>query len=746
MLAKTQPWMRLLPVILLAMVGGLLTIYFGFESGAPAGGDRMKTYLGETGESLDRESASQGQAITLGPGTAEEAEAAAEEAARAAEMERALLTRLGLDPELGSEGAGGEGIHRAVRHEGVWFPVFTFMGADGSGSRRGGSGGEENELSLLITSGSPPRQQVGEAVDYQFQAVGGDEPYRWEMEIDAEGFAIDAKTGRFSGIAETEMAARLEVFVRDAGGAEDSASYTLVVDRGLPLAIETTALSPGTTGEEFRADLKATGGLTPYRWSAPGGLPEGFDLDPVTGRLTGVSAIGMDREIGIRVTDAGGEEREVRLLLRIASTIQFVTPRQLPPASPGSPWRQEFEVEGGQPPFQFRLAGGDLPLSAGGLAWSLSIDGVLEGVAPSVESAHRFTIEVVDRAGAMESKDFLLPIRRLLVVVPSREKAGLAWSPAELTRQFGAAIAGITVTRSESPDPAAPGLVVYQGGGSNFVDRGLRTGATYHYALLVHPVAGGEPVELGRAVAPILPFSRGRASPGVSADPYADAVKVFRPLSGGGHGAGFLPHNVTGPPDGRGTYAPASMAGEVLSLHARDAEFTLSPEAAGGSVVLAFEDNIVELGPGEDFSVFENVFFVGGDPNRRFMEPAIVSVALFEGEWFRFPIDVVPPAGPTSTPVEMDPFYYNRGFAGRNATTGDDPTDPTRSGGDAFDIDQLGVVGLTWIRYIRIQSTGHQAIRDDFGGDPVRHLDMLGSISGEGSSGFDLDAVSAVNY
>ena len=745
MAPDSRSTVRLTIAILVALVGLPLAAFLGFDVVKTTKDRQLETYSGIATGSADGAAEKSERAITLDPQSAKEAEDAAEEEALAEAFEQALLSRLGIEEDAEPEGVGGEGIHRAVRHDGVWFPVFTFGGASGADAD-GRAGSKENELPLYITSASPPRYEVGESIAYLFEAIGGVEPYTWEIAIATEGFAIDPESGLFVGSSETELAATLDVFVRDAEGARDSATYTLTIDQGQPLVMETTALPEGVAGENYETVFSASGGLEPYRWSAPGGLPDGFTFEETTGRLWGVSAIGFDHEIEFRVTDAGGEERSALLPLRIASTIEFVTPRQLPPASPGSPWRQAFEVEGGVAPYEFRLASGDLPWGPGGMPWGLSGEGILEGVAPGIESTHRFTIEVADSAGAIESKDFVLPIRSLLTVVPSREKAGLAWSPTELSRQFGESLAGVTVTRSESPDPDGPAVVVYQGAGNNFVDRGLRTGGAYHYALYVHPANGAEPVEFGRESIQVLPFTRDRANRGVNADPFADAVKVFRPLAEGGHGSGFVPLNVTGPPDGRGTYAPASAAGEVLSLHARDAEFSLPLESAGGSVVLSFEDNIIELGPGEDFTVFENVFFINGDPNQRFMEPAIVSVALFEGEWFRFPIDVVPPAGPSSTPVEMDPFYYNRGFAGRNATTGSDPTDPARSGGDAFDVNELGIAGLTWIRYIRIQSTGHQAIRDDFGGDPVRHLQMLDSISGEGSSGFDLDAVSAVNY
>lgn len=745
MAPDSRSTVRLTIAILVAFVGLPLAAFLGFDVVKTAKDGELETFSGNAAESASRAVEKSEKAITLDPESAKEAEEAAEEEALAEAFEQALLSRLGIDENAELEGVGGEGIHRAVRHDGVWFPVFTFGGASGSDAD-GRAGLEENDLPLYITSASPPRYEIGESIAYQFQAIGGVEPYTWEITTTADGFAIDPKSGLFVGSSETELAATLDVFVRDAEGAQDSATYTLTIDQGQPLVIETTALPEGVAGENYETVFLASGGLEPYRWSTPGGLPEGFAFEEATGRLAGVSAIGFDHEFEFRVTDAGGEERSVRLPFRIASTIEFVTSRQLPPASPGSPWRQVFEVEGGVAPYEFRLASGDLPLGQGGVPWVLSGEGVLEGVAPGIESTHRFTVEVADSAGAIESKDFVLPIRSLLTVVPSREKAGLAWSLDELTRLYGGDIGMVIVTRSETPDPTVAGEIVYQGLGNNFVDRGLITGTTYFYTLYILPAILADLVEFGRESIQVLPFTRGRANPGVNADPFADAVKVFRPLAAGGHGSGFVPLNVTGPPDGRGTYAPASAAGEVLSLHARDAEFSLPLESAGGSVVLSFEDNIIELGPGEDFTVFENVFFINGDPNQRFMEPAIVSVALFEGEWFRFPIDVVPPAGPSSTPVEMDPFYYNRGFAGRNATTGSDPTDPAQSGGDAFDVNELGISGLTWIRYIRIQSTGHQSIRDDFGGDPVRHLEMFDSISGEGSSGFDLDAVSAVNY
>jgi hypothetical protein len=646
------------------------------------------------------------------------------------------VSNLLADPDT-LEGLGGTGIHRAARRAGVWFPLFS---PGKSGADADPDDAQPAALPLYITSGTPPATPPNEPVQYRFEAIGGQPPYRWRMVLGVEGFSIDPTSGRLTGQHAETAALPLAIHVTDAAGAQDSALYTLRIGTQEPLTLLTSTLPTATLGIAYDTTLTATGGSEPYSWSTDTPLPDGFFLDPSSGQLSGLStAQGFAAEITFRVTDATDQEASAVLDFTVQSTFEIATPSPLPPAAPGSPYQLDFTTTGGTAPFAWRVIEGQLPPD-----WTLSENGHLSGTAPLTDSSHRFLIEATDAAGWATQKAFTLPIRRSLVVVPSLEKAGLAWQPREIARALGTPVRTVTVTRSLSPDGSAP-VPVYQGRGSNFVDRGLTTGSTYYYTLHVH-VPGSAPVAFASTAVTLLPFTKGRGTPGRLADPHADAVRLFRPLSPNGHGAAFAPTNVTGPPDGRGTFSPASDPAQVLSLHARAAPPGSQLDAAGGSIVLAFEDNIIDISPGEDFTVFENVFFINGDANQRFMEPAIVSVALFEGEWHRFPIDVVPPASTSSTPPTMDPFYYNRGFAGRNATTGGDPTDPRQSGGDSFNISDLKIPGLTWVRYIKIQSTGHQALKDDFGGHPVQHNQTLGATSGTGSSGFDLDAVTAVHY
>ena len=658
------------------------------------------------------------------------------------------------------EGLGGSGFDLAFKKNGVWFPVYGPPPGSASGNAANEDASDEErplaEYPLMIASPSPPRGRMDEPYAFRFEAMGGAPPYQWSLGLSGAGsaaFALDPASGTFAGQSPEPLTARISVQVSDAEGGSAAAVYPFVIEPSPPLKILTASLDPAPEGAPHSQSLSAEGGVPPYLWTTISPLPSGLTLS-TNGELQGTAMEGGEFMLEITATDSQSTEAMAKLALRVTAGLEITTPSSLMPAVPGSDYVLRFEVKGGQEPRTWHLVEGDLPRAPSGAMWSLSSEGVLAGVAPAGEAFHRFALEVRDAAGATFSKAFDLAIRGGLIVVPSRNKAGIAWRSAEIAASLGAPVAGVTITRSVlAGGQESQPQVIYQGAGTNLVDRGLPTGAALRYALIAHTPAGTAPVT--STTVTILPMAglsrmpdgrRERAVPGVTGDPYADAVALFQPLTAGGWGSANAPANVTGAPDGKNTSTPAAAESEVLSLHALAGSPGDDLRARGGSITLAFTNNIVELGAGADFTVFENVLFVGGNPNRRFMEPAIVEVALFEGEWHRFSVDVTPGAGGEVN--FFDPFYYTAGFAGRNGTTGDDPTNPQVSGGDSFDADALRVPGLSWIRFIRIQSTGDSVLLDQNGGEPVRHNNhpAFNPLSGRGASGFDLDAVSAVNY
>jgi hypothetical protein len=207
------------------------------------------------------------------------------------------------------------------------------------------------------------------------------------------------------------------------------------------------------------------------------------------------------------------------------------------------------------------------------------------------------------------------------------------------------------------------------------------------------------------------------------AEPFADRVVTYAIGTGGGSGEAGLPGVVLGAPHGGGAF------------HGSTDTFSLG---LGGSITLAFDDNVLVDGPGPDLLVFENAFLPTGLTTLPpFAEPAVVEVSGDGIDWHAFPCAL------TSAP-------YYAGCAGVYPVfaDADDPTAPSPlvpsttpiadligvpvadfvppagAGGDAFD---LADVGLLAARFVRITAS------------PTTAPGLAGL------SGFDLDALAAVH-
>jgi hypothetical protein len=231
--------------------------------------------------------------------------------------------------------------------------------------------------------------------------------------------------------------------------------------------------------------------------------------------------------------------------------------------------------------------------------------------------------------------------------------------------------------------------------------------------------------------------SDGEAIEPLEVDPLRFAVEVIEFIPGeySGHGADYMPDNVLGPPHGRGDAIQQSGEDQVLSL------------GHGGSITLRLGVAIAD-GEGPDFTVFENVIYFGGSVASTATEAAFVEVSETGVDWVRFPNDYNPLGSETYAYANPASF---RGFAGIHPVYADpelgiDPLDPTVSGGDCFD---LADVGLQRASYVRLIDTGHADLApgsettdddgdriDDGGNHFTPSLDR---------EGFDLDAIGVIN-
>lgn len=174
-----------------------------------------------------------------------------------------------------------------------------------------------------------------------------------------------------------------------------------------------------------------------------------------------------------------------------------------------------------------------------------------------------------------------------------------------------------------------------------------------------------------------------------ASNPFASGIVSYSPGDQAGFGQDGLPDIVLGAPLGGGENSGSL---DVLSL------------GQNGSIVLSFDMEIMD-GIGPDIIVFENVF-IG------WTETGVVSASLDGEEWYTWPCDPSLAPDPLSGCAGVSPSLSHPD----NCI---DATDPEISGGDSFD---LADIGLNSAKFIKIQ---------DSGANP--------------SGGFDLDAVSIVH-
>ncbi len=179
----------------------------------------------------------------------------------------------------------------------------------------------------------------------------------------------------------------------------------------VPLEVTTKGLPQGTVGQPYSAQLTATGGATPYTWSAPfGELPPGLTLNPTTGLVSGTPTQAQDYSVTVRVADSTLAQQHTALALLDASIVTpplVFTTEGVPNGVAGQPYTVHFTAFGGTSPYTWSVVEGLLPPD-------LTLDsatGILSGI-PSLVGDYSFTIQVTDSATPATSA-------RLSVLSPS---------------------------------------------------------------------------------------------------------------------------------------------------------------------------------------------------------------------------------------------------------------------------------------------------------------------------------------
>jgi hypothetical protein len=195
------------------------------------------------------------------------------------------------------------------------------------------------------------------------------------------------------------------VKVTDAANNTATASLSVTIAPAVvPLAITTTSLPSGTVGLAYSGAVAATGGTTPYTWSATG-LPAGLGINASTGAITGTPTAAGTSTAMVKVTDAANNTATASLSVTIAPAVTplGVTTTSLPNGVVGKPYSATLSATGGTPPYTWS----DPPLPAG-LTLNAST-GAITGT-PTTAGTFIVTITVTDSVGGTASASLFLTV------------------------------------------------------------------------------------------------------------------------------------------------------------------------------------------------------------------------------------------------------------------------------------------------------------------------------------------------
>jgi hypothetical protein len=179
---------------------------------------------------------------------------------------------------------------------------------------------ETQPLSIVVGSAPPPVSittsalvdaTAGNSYGAVLTAQGGTPPYKWSVFRGSlpGGLTLNPQAGTITGAATSAGTYQFSIMATDSSSPARSGLRALSIivapQLAYPIHIAKGILPRGRVGKAYRANLRVSGGISPYKWSVAGGsLPAGLTLEPQAGTIVGRPSQPGTARFLIRVTDS----------------------------------------------------------------------------------------------------------------------------------------------------------------------------------------------------------------------------------------------------------------------------------------------------------------------------------------------------------------------------------------------------------------------------------------------------------
>ncbi|MGE5112091.1 MAG: putative Ig domain-containing protein [Acidobacteriaceae bacterium] len=254
---------------------------------------------------------------------------------------------------------------------------------------------------LIVATTSLPGGTSGTSYSTTLSASGGTSPYTWAATTSLPAGLTLNSNGVLSGTPTTAGTSSIGVKVTDTASPTQTATATLSLSvaapPAAPLAVTTTSVPNATSGQSYSVTLMASGGTTPYKWSATG-LPAGVSMSS-GGVISGTPTSSGTFSFTAKVTDSSSTiqsaSKALSLTVKAAATTSplSITTSTLPGGTVGSNYSATVQATGGTGAYTWNVASGALP---SGVTLSATT-GQLSGT-PGTAAQYNFTLQVTDSA------------------------------------------------------------------------------------------------------------------------------------------------------------------------------------------------------------------------------------------------------------------------------------------------------------------------------------------------------------